>query len=167
MALVELERKDNIVQLKLARPKVLNALSIDLIKDLSTCVKALSDDPDIRTIILTGDGRAFCVGVDLKELAGSSNAADHFEWHGANSLMDIMRACPHPIIGAINGFAITGGLELALYCDFLIAAQSVRFGDTHARDEITPSWGLTQLLPRVIGVRRAKKMSLTGEMIGA
>ena len=106
-------------------------------------------------------------GVDLKELAGSSNAADHFEWHGANSLMDIMRACPHPIIGVINGFAITGGLELALWCDFLIAAQSARFGDTYARVGITPSWGLAQLLPRVIGVRRAKQMSLTGEMIGA
>ena len=80
MALVKLVRKDNIGQLTLARPKVLNVLSIDLIKDLSTHVKGLSDDRDIRAIILTGEGRAFCAGVDLRELAGAPNAADHFEW---------------------------------------------------------------------------------------
>lgn len=82
---------------------------------------------------MTGEGRAFCAGVDRNQLAGSSDAADHFQWYGANSLMDIMRVFPHPIIGAINGFAITGGLELALWCDFLIAAQRARFGRTHAR----------------------------------
>lgn len=151
----------------LSRPEVLNALSIDLINELSIHFIALSDDTDVRAIILTGEGRAFCAGVDLKEVAGADNAAGHFEWHGANSLMDIMRACPHPIIGAINGFAITGGLELALWCDFLIALQSAQFGDTHARVGITPSWGLTQLLPRVIGLRRAKQMSLTGALIDA
>jgi enoyl-CoA hydratase len=153
--------------LTLSRPEVLNALSVKLIDELSIQIISLSYYTDVREIILTGEGRAFCAGVDLKELAGEDNAAGHLEWHSANSLMDIMRACPHPIIGAINGFAITGGLELALWCDFLIAAQSAQLGDTHARVDITPSWGLTQLLPRVIGLRRAKQMSLTGDLIDA
>ena len=105
------------------------------------------------------------MAVDLKELAVLLNAADHFEWHGANSLMDIMRSCPRPIIGEKN-FAITG-IKIALWCDFLIAAKSARFGDTHARVGITQPRGLAQLLPRVIGISRAKQISLIGEMIGA
>ena len=165
MALVKLKRKDNIAQLKLTRPKVLNILSIDLIKELSRHFKVFSDDPYIRAVILTGEGWVPCVVVDLKELVVLPNAADHFEWHGANSLMDIMRACPRPIIGAINVFAITG-IKLALWCGFLIAAKSARFGDTHARVGIIQSWGLAQLLPRVVGISGAKQMSLIGEMTG-
>ena len=139
MALVKFTKKDNFAQLTLSRSEVLNALSVDLINELSIYFIVLSDDSDVLAIILIGEGRAFCAGVDLKELAGTDSAAGHFEWHGANSLMDIMRACRHPIIGAINGFAITGGLELALWCDFLIASQSAQFGDTRARGGITPS----------------------------
>ena len=79
----------------------------------------------------------------------------------------MMRACPKPIIGAVNGYAVTGGLELALQCDFLIASDAARFADTHARVGITPSWGLTQILPRLVGVSRARQMSLTGQFIDA
>ena len=165
MALVKLKRKDNIAQLKLTRPKVLNVLSIDLIKELSRHFKVFSDDTYIRAVILTGEGWVPCVVVDLKELVVLPNAADHFEWHGANSLMDIMRACPLPIIGAINVFAITG-IKLALWCGFLIAAKSARFGDTHARVGIIQSRGLAQLLPRVVVISGAKQISLIVEMTG-
>lgn len=162
-----LYRDGPVITVTLDRPKQLNALSLALEDDLRRCFSSLSADETLRAIVLTGAGRAFCAGVDLKELSSDPAAKDRRIWHGPDSLSGIMRACPHPIISAVNGFAVTGGLELALLGDFIIAAKEAQFADTHARVGITPAWGLTQALPRLIGVNRARQMSLTGEYVNA
>ena len=156
-----------IATITLDRPKVLNALSKSMISELLRTFRDLSADPDLRAIILTGSGRAFSCGVDLKELEEAAEIKSHFEWHGEDSLASVVSACPHPVICAVNGFAITGGLELALMGDFLIASENAVFADTHARVGITPSWGMTQVLPRLVGLNRARQMSLTGEFVDA
>lgn len=156
-----------VVELTLNRPGALNAMSRRLVSDLAQAIQDVSRDDTVRAIVLTGAGRAFCCGLDLKELSEDIGAIGKFDWHGPNSLLSVARACPHPIISAVNGFAITGGLELALLGDFLIASDTAKFADTHARMGITPSWGLTQVLPRLIGVNRARQMSLTGGFVDA
>lgn len=160
-------REGAVVSLVLNRPDKMNALNRALIAALSATFKRLAGDDSIRAIILTGAGRAFCGGVDLKELAASEDVSRALTWQGEDSLIDIMRANPHPVIAAVNGYAVTGGLELALMSDIIIAGQSARFADTHARVGITPSWGMTQILPRLIGLNRARQMSFTGEFADA
>jgi enoyl-CoA hydratase len=160
-------RNGAVAEITLNRPEALNAMSQALVASLTQVVRDLSAAPQVRAIILTGAGRAFCCGLDLKELATKPGALSAFDWHGSGSLASVIRACPHPIISAVNGFAITGGLELALLGDFLIADPKAQFADTHARVGITPSWGLTQTLPRLIGTNRARQMSLTGEFVDA
>jgi enoyl-CoA hydratase/carnithine racemase len=163
-----IRRSGDVVEIVLNRPKALNALSRALIASLKAAIGAASDDPGLRAIILTGAGRAFCAGIDLKELSRSRDALPTLG--GADDepgLAQILRQCPHPIIAAVNGFAITGGLELALMADFILAAQSARFADTHARVGVVPGWGMTQILPRLIGPNRARQLSLTGDFITA
>ncbi|MEM7268961.1 MAG: enoyl-CoA hydratase [Pseudomonadota bacterium] len=162
-----LERDGPVATVTLNRPHQLNALSTALENEMRDAFRALSAEKDLRAIILTGSGRAFSAGVDLAEL--SSTPADELDriWHGPDSFAGIARACPHPVIAAVNGFAVTGGLEVALLADFLIASEDAKFADTHARVGITPSWGLTQVLPLLIGRNRAKQMSLTGAFVGA
>jgi enoyl-CoA hydratase len=143
----------------------MNALSGELRSALSRTVRELEADPGIRVLILTGAGdRAFTAGLDLKELGAGASIADAVE------VEDPVRSIERfsgPVIGAINGVAITGGFELALACDVLIAADSARFADTHARVGIMPGWGLSQKLSRAIGVYRAKELSLTGNFLSA
>lgn len=162
-----LTRKGPVATVTLNRPRALNALSIALEAELCAVFRTFSRDDDVRAIVLTGMGRAFSVGVDLKELSSDPKGMAERNWHGPNSLASVMRACPHPIISAINGFAVTGGLELALLGDFLIGSEAAQFADTHARVGITPAWGLTQVLPRLIGINRARQMSLTGAYVSA
>jgi enoyl-CoA hydratase len=122
----------------------------------------------VKVVILTGAGRAFTAGLDLKELGADPQgmAAANAVTAGENPVLAI-RQCPKPVIGAINGVAITGGFELALACDVLIASSNARFADTHARVGILPGWGLSQRLPRIIGLYRAKELSLTGNFLDA
>ncbi|WP_340108028.1 enoyl-CoA hydratase [Pikeienuella sp. HZG-20] len=154
-----------VATLTLNRPEALNALSLALEGALHDAFRRLALAEELRAIVLTGAGRAFSVGVDLKELGVGAGMAR--AWHGPESLAARVRASPVPIIAAVNGFAVTGGLELALQADFIVASASARFADTHARVGLTPSWGLTQILPRLIGPARARRMSLTGEFIDA
>lgn len=160
-------RTGDVAVLTLNRPDVLNAISPQLALALADTVRDLSADDTLRAIILTGTGRAFSAGVDLKALSGAPSIAEAFNWSGEDSLFEIVKACPHPIIAAVNGFAITGGLELAMMADMIIASDSAKFADTHARVGITPSWGLSQNLPRRVGLSRARQMSFTGQFIDA
>ncbi len=164
-----IERADGVATLTLNRPAALNALSRALRHALREAFVALPRAGDVDVLILTGAGRAFCAGLDLKELGGeTSGEGDVAATVGADeSLLDTMARCPLPIIGAINGFAITGGFELALGCDVLIASTEARFADTHARVGILPGWGLSQKLSRAIGIHRAKELSLTGNYLPA
>ena len=120
-----------------------------------------------EVLIVTGAGKAFCAGLDLKELGASRDLASALDPGEAGDPIAALRRFPGPVIGAINGAAVTGGFELALACDLLIASETARFADTHARVGVLPGWGLSQRLPRLIGVNRAKELSLTGNFLSA
>lgn len=163
---LSVEKRDGITWIVLNRPRVLNALSRALRRELAEAFQRFDADPDSGVAILTGAGRAFCVGLDLKELSEATGR----ETKEAVSQADVVATIEHcrkPIIGAINGYAITGGFELALACDILIASTEARFADTHARVGIMPGWGLSQKLARLIGIYRAKELSLTGNFLDA
>jgi len=162
------EKRDGVAVVTLNRPHAMNALSRALRAEIVRTFGALGGDPDVGVVILTGAGRAFTAGLDLKELGGERGGTD--DTASAVTGGDVVAAvsgCPQPVIGAINGFAITGGFELALACDVLIAATTARFADTHARVGIMPGWGLSQKLSRTIGIYRAKELSLTGNYLSA
>jgi Enoyl-CoA hydratase/carnithine racemase len=160
---------DGVAVVTLNRPEAMNALSRALRLALRQAMMELDGDASVKVIVLTGAGeRAFTAGLDLKELStdplgmGAANATDPAD-NPARALL----ATSKPIIGAINGVAITGGFEVALACDVLICSTNARFADTHARVGITPGWGLSQKLSRVIGPYRAKELSLTGNFLDA
>eukprot|EP01039_Chlorochromonas_danica_P012135 gene12135-13794_t len=167
--MITIEKDDGVAVLTLNRPDAMNALSKALRRALYDGLKSLEADPEVRVIILTGAGdRAFTAGLDLKELGsdpGGMSAANAAS-ADANPVKAI-ETCSKPVIGAINGVAITGGFEVALACDILIASERARFADTHARVGILPGWGLSQKLYRLIGVSRAKELSLSGNFIDA
>src|SRR5215204_930415 len=163
------EVSDRIATITLNRPSARNALSSELLALLPKVMTDADARDDVDVIILTGADPAFSAGLDLKELGtsggnlGGGSGADG----GRNS--DGVRGpfpkLTKPLIGAINGVAITGGFELALNCDFLVASEHAKFGDTHARVGVMPGWGLTVLLPQAIGIRRAREMSFTGNFM--
>lgn len=163
--ILKVERQGPVAIVTMNRPDALNALSRALRSAIVAAFAELSKDKDIRATILTGEGRAFTAGVDLKE-AGQTGFALGADG-GSIDLGEALAAYPWPIIGAINGFAITGGFELALMCDVLLASESAKFADTHARVGIMPGWGLSQRLSRLIGTSRAKELSFTGNFIDA
>ena len=156
---------DRIGTVTLNRPEARNALSTEVRSALPKALSAMDDDDDVDVVILTGTDPAFCAGLDLKELGSRPRATGPVEDDPV-----VRGPWPHmtkPVIGAINGVAITGGFELALNCSFLIASEHARFADTHSRVGVMPGWGLTVLLPQAIGVRRAREMSTTGNFMGA
>ncbi len=150
----------------LNRHEALNALSGALRQSLAKTFLDLRDDEETQVIILTGAGRAFTVGLDLKELGGETPSTRTSNGP-TEDLGQAMANLGKPVIGAINGFAITGGFEVALMCDFMIVSEEARFADTHARVGVVPGWGLSQRLPRLIGINRAKELSLTGNFLDA
>lgn len=166
--ILTVEHSDGVATVTLNRPQAMNALSRALRTEFVRTFDALRADPEVGVIILTGSGRAFCAGLDLKELGGEGGAADDTDSAvGGADVVKALSRSPQPVIGAINGFAITGGFELALACDVLIASTEARFADTHARVGIMPGWGLSQKLSRTIGIYRAKELSLTGNYLSA
>ncbi len=151
----------------LNRPQAMNALSQALRRDLAKVFRKLEADDDVRAIVLTGAGtRAFTAGLDLKELGQQGLGAANAEGPDDNPVKAIEQT-GKPVIGAINGVAITGGFEVALACDVLIGSENARFADTHARVGIMPGWGLSQKLSRLIGPYRARELSLSGNFLDA
>jgi enoyl-CoA hydratase len=153
-----IDTEDRVRTLTLNRPQARNALSSELRKRFFQALRDAEVDDDVDVVILTGADPVFCAGLDLKELGDSSQ------------LPDISPQWPpmtKPVIGAINGAAVTGGLEFALYCDILIASEQARFADTHARVGLLPTWGLSVRLPQKVGVGLARRMSLTGDYLSA
>jgi len=168
---VLLEVSERIATVTLNRPASRNALSSEVLRRLPALLKEADGRDDVDVIILTGADPAFCAGLDLRELGdtagnlgGGSGADGGTNRDGARGPFPKV---DKPIIGAINGAAITGGFELALNCDFLVASERAKFGDTHSRVGVMPGWGLTVLLPQAIGVRRAREMSFTGNFLTA
>jgi enoyl-CoA hydratase len=157
--------RDEVALVTLNRPRAMNALSRELRTSITETFNRLNADPGVRAAILTGAGKAFCAGLDLKELGqGRDSVSSTVE---TQDPVTSLNAFNKPVIGAINGVAITGGFELALACDILICSPNARFADTHGRVGILPGWGLSQKLSRTIGIYRAKELSLTGNFMGA
>lgn len=157
---------DGCATITLNRPEAKNALSAALMDDLTWAFERAAQDAEVRVAILTGAGDAFCAGLDLREFGGASGIGGGGDWHRP-AYWNAMEAFEGPIIGAINGPAVTAGLELALACDLLIASTSARFADTHVRVGVMPGSGMSQRLPRAIGIYRAKYLSLTGNFLSA
>ena len=155
--------QDGVALLTLNRPQAMNALSIALREALVSELKAIADDDGVRAVVLTGAGRAFCAGLDLKELGQGGLPPTG----PANDPVAVLHAMPQVVIAALNGVAVTGGLELALACDILMASTQARFADTHARIGIVPGWGLSQKLSRLVGRSRAMEMSMSGNFVDA
>ncbi len=167
------ETADGVATVTLNRPDARNALSRELRRELWQSFVSLGEDESVAAIVLTGADPAFCAGLDLKELAATSG--EGLGEGGASSPVadeGVARPgpIPHldkPVIGAVNGVAVTGGFELALNCDSLIASEKAAFADTHARMGIMPGWGLTVLLSEAVGLRRARELSYTGNYLDA
>ena len=165
--LVTVERDGPVAVVTMNRPEAMNALSRGLRAELAAAMEQVDADPEVRAVVLTGAGRrAFTAGLDLKELGVEGLAAANASEPLANPVKAIEQ-CRKPVIGAINGVAITGGFEVALACDILIGSENARFADTHARVGIMPGWGLSQKLARMIGISRAKELSLSGNFLDA
>lgn len=160
-----IEKREGVATLTLNRPEAMNALSFELRGALVDAYRELQNDDETRVVILTGAGRAFCAGLDLKEL--SQQDAAKRDICGRQNPVAAMAAFEGPIIGAINGHAITGGFELALSCDLMIASNRAVFADTHIRVGIMPGWGLSQKLSRIVGIGQAKEISLSGNFVDA
>ena len=166
MPVLIVETADAVRTLTLNRPSARNALSGELIDRLVEALQAAEVDPGVRAVVLTGADPSFCAGLDLRE-AGEKGLPSASVLDPKRSPWWLLGGMTTPVIGAVNGPAVTGGLELALQCTFLVASERAAFGDTHARVGVHPGGGLTGLLPQAIGLRRAREMSLTGNFIDA
>ena len=160
------EVSDRVAVVTLNRPEARNALNPELTAALPEAIAAADARDDVDAIVLTGADPAFCAGVDLKSLS-SDGEVRHVVASDPDALIRPFPETAKPVIGAINGAAVTGGFEVALTCDFLVASERARFADTHARVGIMPGWGLTVLLAEAIGHRRAREMSVTGNFLDA
>ncbi len=158
------EKTGGVALITLNRPERRNALNQDLLANLYACLDEVASGGDIRAAVITGAGTAFCSGLDLKAIATDNLMDPRGDGRG---LMEVLAACAKPIIGAVNGPAMTGGFEIALNCDFLIASENASFADTHVKMGIHPGWGMSQLLQEAVGQRMAKQMSLTCQFISA
>ncbi|HXQ58743.1 MAG TPA: enoyl-CoA hydratase [Acidimicrobiales bacterium] len=169
---VLLEVADKVATVTLNRPGARNAMSAELVDRLGTLVAEADTRDDVDVLILTGADPAFCAGLDLKELGHDGGILTHRPGQSESRALTrrgrgATLPTTKPVIGAVNGVAVTGGLELALNCDFLLASERARFADTHARVGVHPLWGLTVLLPQAVGIRRAREMSATGNFVDA
>lgn len=165
MTYVDVDDHGAVRVLTMNRPEARNALSSGLIEDLFAAMSDADDDDSVRAIVLTGADPAFCAGVDLKE--AQQLGMGYFEKFQSHNCIAKPAQLSTPIIGAVNGPVFTGGLEMALACDFLIASDKAVFADTHARVGILPGGGMTARLPQVVGAAMARRLSMTGEVVDA
>lgn len=163
--LVLLDQDAGVATVTLNRPEARNALSSALRRRLRSVMAEVDADESVSVVILTGSDPAFCAGLDLKELSARGRMDADAEDAGIRGLP--WAPLKKPLIGAVNGVAVTGGFELALNCDFLIASERAAFADTHARVGILPGWGLSVLLPQRVGFAMARRMSFTGDFLPA
>src|SRR5688572_3746798 len=151
-----------VLSLTLNRPAARNALNLALTRALAQQLQHFADDPNLRVATLTGSDPAFCAGLDLKDFSATDSPR-----HEVAALIDSVPRLRKPIIAAVNGAAMTGGLELALGCDFIIASERARFGDTHTKIGALAGGGMTSRLPHTIGYRWSKQMSYTSIPVDA
>ncbi len=164
------EKNAGIGKITLNRPQVMNALSPALLTELKDAVYQAGQDKAVSIVVITGMGRAFSSGADLMSLGDAkleNGRVGAVIDEAANSVIEAIQAIPKVVIAMVNGHCYTGALEIALACDLIIASEEAKFGDTHVRWGIRPSWGMSQRLPRTIGWLKAKELSFTAEVITA
>jgi len=162
-----IERKHHVAYVTLHRPAALNALNTTLRQDLRRFFVEVAEDRDVRAVVVTGSGRAFCAGADIKEWHEPSSVVEDREERLQLSFWEAMRRYAWPVIAAINGYALGGGCELAMCCDIRIASEQAELGLTEVTLGIIPGGGGTQRLPRLIGRGKALELILTGKRISA
>ncbi len=157
-------RDGHVVTITLNRPDALNAITPTMLETLGDVLDQLRRDPDARVVVLTGAGRAFSAGVDLKALGDreliNGKVGDILDLP-ARRVTDLLSTMPAITVAKVNGFCFTGALELALACDVVAAADEAKFGDTHAKFGLRPTWGMSARLPRLVGLAAARELSLT------
>lgn len=163
MALVERDDRDGLATLTLNRPDVLNALSPALFQELRGHLDGIAGDVErIGCVILCGRGRSFSAGNDLKAIAAGETAPSR---HYQAETLDAIERLPQPVIAAVQGHCYTGSLELALACDLILVADDARLADTHGKWGMSPTWGMSQRLPRRIGLTAGKEMMYSGRVV--
>jgi enoyl-CoA hydratase/carnithine racemase len=157
---------DGVATITLNRPEALNAITITMLKELRASVAAASSHEEVSAIVITGEGRAFSAGLDLKDLesrkADGGDVGDIVNGP-AHKLIKAIRKSRKPVIAKVNGFCFTGALEIALACDLFWVAEEAKLGDTHAKWGLYPSWGMSARLPAAVGMRKAKELSFTAD----
>lgn len=157
-------RAGSVVTLTLARPDALNAITRSMLLELGDALDQVTGDEAVRVVVLTGEGRAFSAGVDLKALGDRSlqggSVGDILDVP-ARRVITTLTTMPQIAVARVNGFCFTGALELALACDLIVTADEAKFGDTHAKWGLRPTWGMSQRLVRLVGAARARELSYT------
>ncbi len=167
MALVNVERQGAVGILTINRPEALNALNSAVLADLDAAITEVENDDAIQAVIVTGEGRSFVAGADIGEMVHfSSTDGKKFGVNGGRIFLRLENL-PKPVIAAVNGFALGGGCELAMACDIRIASEKAKFGQPETGLGITPGFGGTQRLPRIVGISKAMELILTAKTIGA
>jgi enoyl-CoA hydratase len=164
------KKESKICTITLNRPQVLNALSPDSLRELTKAILTAGKDDEIGVVILTGAGKAFAAGADLQSLGSQkleNGRVGAVIDEAANSAIEAIQAIPKTVIAAVNGHCYTGALEIVLACDIIIASEEAKFGDTHVKFGLRPSWGMSQRLPRAVGYYNAKELSFTAAIIDA
>ncbi|MFT4520515.1 MAG: enoyl-CoA hydratase [Halioglobus sp.] len=163
-SLVIREDRDGLCYLTLNRPEKLNSLNVPLFEELRAHILELKTDDSVNCVILRGAGKCFSAGHDLGDISEGEEISSPF-WH--SETLRMLEKLPKPVIAAVHGHCYTGALEVALAADFIIASDTARFGDTHAKWALAPVWGMSQRLPRRVGIATAKRLMFSCEMIPA
>ncbi len=162
------EIQGKVAVIKFNRPKALNAINSDMLIELSDAIDKIESDPSIRVLVLTGEGeRAFVAGADIAHLAGLTALVGRDFSRQGEDLFFRLETLSIPVIACVNGFALGGGAEIAMSCDFIYASEKAKFGQPEINLGLIPGFGGTQRLPRIIGKGRAKELCMTGGMINA
>jgi enoyl-CoA hydratase len=161
------EVKDSIATITINRPEAMNALNINVLDELSEVFQVISKDVNVKAVIVTGAGKAFVAGADIAAMHEMTAVEGREMMIKGHQVMNFMESLEKPIIAAVNGFALGGGCELALACDFRIASEKAKFGQPEVSLGIIPGFGGTQRLPRLVGKSRGKMLIMTGDMVSA
>jgi enoyl-CoA hydratase len=162
---ITVARAGDVTTLTLSRPDALNAITAEMLQQLDVALAAAADNRDLRIVVITGQGRAFSAGVDLKAIGRSGQTGGDVGLSMnalARSVIDRIATMPQVVIAKVNGYCMTGALELAMASDMIVTADEATFADTHAKWGLRPTWGMSQRLPRLVGVARARELSFTG-----
>lgn len=166
---VILEKRKSVATITLNRPEALNSLTREMWLEIEEAIRDVEMDDTIRVVVITGKGRAFCAGADLKQVKERVEhplkMLEYFQL--VHRVLNRIENLGKPVIAAVNGLALAGGFEIILACDIVIASKEARIGDQHARYALVPGGGGTQRAPRIMGIRKAKELLLTGDWLSA